>query len=47
MVHTAIYGSTTPDAVEDFGQAAVSLMRQVLGAQNIYLRMSQGTDWAF
>ncbi len=47
MVHTAIYGSTTPDAVEDFGQAAVSLMRQVLGAQNVYLRMSQGTDWAF
>ena len=47
MVHTAIYGTTTPDAVEDFGQAAVNLMREVLGAQNVYLRMSQGTDWAF
>lgn len=47
MVHTAIYGTTTPEAIEDFGQAAVSLMREVLGAQNVYLRMSQGTDWAF
>ena len=47
MVHTAIYGTTTADAVEDFGQAAVGLMREVLGAKNVYLRMSQGTDWAF
>ncbi|WP_300683732.1 hypothetical protein [Acutalibacter sp. 1XD8-36] len=47
MVHTAIYGTTTPEAVESFGQAAVSLMREVLGAENVYLRMSQGTDWAF
>lgn len=47
MVHTAIYGTTTPDAVEAFGQAAVDLMREVLGAENVYLRMSQGTDWAF
>lgn len=47
MVQTAIYGNTTPEAVEAFGQAAVELMRQVLGAENVYLRMSQGTDWAF
>lgn len=47
MVHTAIYGSTTPEAVDAFGQAAVDLMREVLGAENVYLRMSQGTDWAF
>lgn len=47
MVQTAIYGTTTPEAIEDFGQAAVGLMRRELGADNVYLRMSQGTDWAF
>lgn len=47
MIHTAIYGATTPEAIEDFGRAAIGLMREVLGAENIYLRMSQGTDWAF
>lgn len=47
MVQTAIYGTTTPEAIEDFGQAAVGLMRRELGADNVYLRMSQGADWAF
>lgn len=47
MVHTAIYGSAAPEAVDAFGQAAVVLMREVLGAENVYLRMSQGIDWAF
>jgi len=47
MLQTAIYGTASPDAVRDFGQAAVALVREVLGAENVYLRMSQGTDWAF
>ena len=39
MAEAAIYGRTT--------QEAVSLFREVLGAEHVYFKMEQTTDWAF
>ena len=47
MIEAAIYGHTTGDAVNAFGQEAVELCREVLGAKNVYFKMEQTEDWAF
>ena len=47
MAEAAIYGRTTQEASSAFGQEAVSLFREVLGAEHVYFKMEQTTDWAF
>ena len=47
MADAAIYGHTSDDAVSAFGQEAVSLFREVLGAQHVYVKLDQTTDWAW
>lgn len=47
MVDAAIYGHAPEEAVSAFGQEAVSLLRETLGAKHIYLKLDQTTDWAW
>lgn len=47
MADAAIYGRAAEDAVSAFGQEAVALFREVLGAQHVYLKLDQTTDWAW
>ena len=47
MANAAIYGHTSDEAVSAFGQEAVALFREVLGAQHIYVKLDQTTSWAW
>ncbi len=47
MAEAAIYGHATQEASSAFGQEAVRLLQEVLGAEHVYFKMEQTTDWAF
>lgn len=47
MADMAIYGQTTQEAFAAFGETAVSLLKEHLGAKTVYLKLDQTTDWAF
>lgn len=47
MADTAIYGGTSPEDFQAFGGQAVSLIKNVLGASQVYIRLAKTTDWAW
>ena len=47
MADMAIYGHTTQEAFSAFGESAVALIKETLGAKAVYLKLDQTTDWAF
>lgn len=47
MVNTAIFGQTAPEAFQRFGQEAVALFKEVLNADQVYVKLAQTTDWAW
>ena len=47
MADIAIYGAAAPGSFSSFGSQAVSLIKEVLGAKQVYIRLAQTTDWAW
>jgi len=47
MVDAAIYGSAPPQAASAFGSRAVELCKETLGAETVYFKLAQATDWAW
>lgn len=47
MLDAAIYGSAPPEAASAFGSRAVALCKEVLGAETVYFKLAQTTDWAW
>lgn len=47
MADMAIYGTAAPGSFSAFGDRAVSLIKEVLGAKQVYIRLAQTTDWAW
>ncbi|WP_322184059.1 hypothetical protein [Neglectibacter caecimuris] len=47
MAKVSIYGRAPEGSFEKFGEAAVALFRQVLGAEHVYVKLDETTDWAW
>lgn len=47
MAKVSIYGTAAEGSFEKFGEAAVALFRQVLGAEHVYVKLDETIDWAW
>ncbi len=47
MAETAIFGETTPEDFQRFGQEAVKILKRELGAAQVYVNLHQTKDWAW
>lgn len=47
MANVAIYGTAPAGAFQKFGEAAVSLFQEVLGAKHVYVKFEETTNWAW
>lgn len=47
MANVSIYGTAPESAFQAFGEEAVKLFREILGAKHVYVKFEETTNWAW
>lgn len=47
MANVSIYGTAPESAFQKFGEAAVQLFQEALGAKHVYVKFEETTNWAW